>query len=48
MAHALAKERDRGKQASTLIATKLGFPVYRALGYRDVGHLEMWERRKAA
>ena len=31
---------------STLIATKLGYPVYEQLGYRDVGGLEMWERRK--
>jgi GNAT superfamily N-acetyltransferase len=46
LAHALLKERDSGKQGSTLIATKLGFPVYEALGYRDVGGLEMWERRK--
>jgi GNAT superfamily N-acetyltransferase len=47
LAHALAKERERGKQASTLIATKLGFPVYEKLGYRDVGHLQMWERRRS-
>ena len=33
-------------RATTLIATKLGFPVYEKLGYRDVGGLEMWERRK--
>ena len=46
MAHALAKERDSGRLASTLIATKLGFPVYEWLGYRDVGGLEMWEKRK--
>jgi GNAT superfamily N-acetyltransferase len=48
LAHALARERDRSKQASTLIATKLGFPVYEKLGYRDVGGLEMWERRRPA
>jgi GNAT superfamily N-acetyltransferase len=46
LAHALLKERDSGKQGSTLIATKLGFPVYEALGYRNVGGLEMWEHRK--
>jgi hypothetical protein len=33
---------------STLIATKLGHPVYEKLGYRDVGTLEMWERRRQA
>jgi GNAT superfamily N-acetyltransferase len=46
LAQALIEQRDASKQASTLIATKLGRPVYEALGYRDVGGLEMWERRK--
>lgn len=46
LGHALERERERGKLASTLISTKLGYPVYRALGYRDAGGLEMWERRK--
>jgi GNAT superfamily N-acetyltransferase len=46
LAHALQKERDSGKQGSTLIATKLGFPVYESLGYRNIGGLQMWERRK--
>jgi GNAT superfamily N-acetyltransferase len=47
LGHALEHERERGKSASTLIATKLGYPVYEKLGYRDVGRLEMWERRKS-
>jgi GNAT superfamily N-acetyltransferase len=46
LGHVLERARDAGKQGTTLIATKLGFPVYTALGYRDVGGLEMWERRK--
>ncbi|HSD23750.1 MAG TPA: GNAT family N-acetyltransferase [Solirubrobacterales bacterium] len=46
LAHALERERERGKVASTLIATKLGRPVYEKLGYRDAGGLEMWERRR--
>jgi len=46
LGHALESERGRGKTGSTLIATKLGYPVYEKLGYRDVGGLEMWERRK--
>ena len=46
MGSALERARESGKTASTLIATKLGFPIYIALGYRDVGGLEMWERRK--
>jgi GNAT superfamily N-acetyltransferase len=45
---ALAQQREAGKAASTLISTKLGFPVYSSLGYREVGGLEMWERRKPA
>jgi len=46
LGHALERERGRGKLGSTLIATKLGFPVYTGLGYRDVGGFEMWERRE--
>jgi GNAT superfamily N-acetyltransferase len=46
LGHALERERERGKSASTLIATKLGYPLYEKLGYRDVGTLQMWERRK--
>lgn len=46
LAHALERARERGISASTLIATKLGYPVYETLGYREVGRLEMWERRK--
>ena len=46
LGHALERERESGKTGSTLISTKLGYPVYRFLGYRDVGGLEMWERRK--
>jgi GNAT superfamily N-acetyltransferase len=46
LAHALERERERGKLGSTLIATKLGRPVYEKLGYEDAGGLEMWERRK--
>jgi len=45
LAHALERERERGRLASTLIATKLGRPVYEKLGYRDAGGLEMWEKR---
>jgi GNAT superfamily N-acetyltransferase len=43
---ALGREWEGGKVASTLIATKLGRPVYEKLGYRDAGGLEMWERRR--
>jgi len=45
-AHALAEARGRGALTSTLQATRLGYPVYARLGYRDVGVLQMWERRR--
>ena len=46
MAHALVDARQRGLLTSTLVATKMGRPVYERLGYRGVGQLEMWERRE--
>jgi GNAT superfamily N-acetyltransferase len=42
----LSEARVRGCDVSTLEATKLGAPVYERLGYRDIGTLEMWERRR--
>jgi ribosomal protein S18 acetylase RimI-like enzyme len=45
LAHGLADAAERGSQSVTLIATKLGYPVYRRLGFEDVGVFEMWERR---
>jgi hypothetical protein len=41
----LLDSRDRGCKTTTLQATKMGEPVYAALGYRVIGRLEMWERR---
>lgn len=46
LGEALGRERERGKLASTLVATRLGRPVYEKLGYRDAGELQMWERRR--
>ena len=46
LGEALERERERGRAASTLIATRLGRPVYEKLGYRDAGGLEMWEWRR--
>jgi N-acetylglutamate synthase-like GNAT family acetyltransferase len=46
IAHALADAVERGARTSTLVATKLGLPVYERLGYRPLGALEMWERRR--
>jgi GNAT superfamily N-acetyltransferase len=45
LAHALADAADRGLETSTLVATRLGRPVYERLGYRSFGTLQMWERR---
>ena len=46
MAHALVDGRERGLRTSTLVATKMGRPLYERLGYRGVGGLEIWERRE--
>jgi ribosomal protein S18 acetylase RimI-like enzyme len=47
MRRALSDGRDRGCEVTTLQATKAGQPVYERLGYRDLGALQMWERRKS-
>jgi GNAT superfamily N-acetyltransferase len=46
MARALADAVEQGLETTTLQSTKLGYPVYEKLGYRDLGELQMWERRK--
>ena len=46
MARALTDARERGRLTTTLVATKLGLPVYESVGYRDFGAIVMWERRK--
>ena len=46
MARALGDARERGRLTTTLVATKLGRPVYEWVGYRDFGAIVMWERRK--
>jgi ribosomal protein S18 acetylase RimI-like enzyme len=46
MRRALAEARRRGCDVSTLQATTLGRPVYERLGYRSLGTIEMWERRR--
>jgi GNAT superfamily N-acetyltransferase len=47
MRRALADGRRRGCEVTTLQATRVGRPVYERLGYRPLGTIEMWERRKA-
>jgi GNAT superfamily N-acetyltransferase len=45
MKAALADARERGCTTSTLQSTDAGYPIYVRLGYRDLGRLQMWERR---
>jgi GNAT superfamily N-acetyltransferase len=47
LGQALVDARERGCTTTTLQATKLGEPVYARLGYRSLGTIEMWERRRA-
>ena len=46
LTHALRESRERGCTSSTLQATRVGRPVYQRLGYRDLGRIGMWERRR--
>jgi GNAT superfamily N-acetyltransferase len=46
MRQALLDARERGCQTTSLQATAMGRPVYRRLGYRELGAIEMWERRR--
>jgi GNAT superfamily N-acetyltransferase len=48
LTRALLDARERGCETSTLQATRIGRPLYARLGYRDLGAVEMWERRPAA
>ena len=47
MRQALSDAREAGCQTTTLQATQLGRPVYRRLGYRELGAIQMWERRRS-
>jgi GNAT superfamily N-acetyltransferase len=42
----LQRARDLGARTTTLQASKLGRPVYAALGYESFGPMNMWERRR--
>jgi predicted acetyltransferase len=46
LAQALVDARRRGLRTSTLEATKAGTPIYAGLGYRDLGVIQMWVRRR--
>ena len=45
MAKALDDAEDRGCRTSTLQASKMGYPLYASLGYRDLGRLDVFEYR---
>ena len=47
MAHAMADARERGRTTATLQATDLGRPVYERLGFRSLGEIQMWEKRRS-
>ena len=47
MIHALMEARERGCTTSSLQATRRGRPVYLRLGYRDMGTVDMWEKRRS-
>jgi GNAT superfamily N-acetyltransferase len=46
MRNVLARALQRGATTTTLEATQLGRPIYRRMGYRDLGAMGMWERRR--
>jgi ribosomal protein S18 acetylase RimI-like enzyme len=45
---ALAHGRGHDCEITTLQATKMGQPAYERLGYRGLGAIEMWERRRSS
>lgn len=47
MRHALREARAEGARTTSLEASAQGEPVYARMGYRSLGRLGMWERRKA-
>ncbi len=47
MRQALLDARRRGCKSSSLQSSKLGFPVYERLGYRDVCAIDTWEQKPA-
>jgi GNAT superfamily N-acetyltransferase len=48
LGHALADAAERGIRTSTLVSTRLGYPVYERAGYRAFGSFAMWERAPGA
>jgi predicted GNAT family acetyltransferase len=48
MCQAVSDARERGMQTTSLQATQMGRAIYARLGYRDLGAIQMWERRRPA
>jgi ribosomal protein S18 acetylase RimI-like enzyme len=46
MLQALRDARERGRETSTLQATKEGFRIYEGMGYEEIEPIDMWERRR--
>lgn len=46
MRRALREALEAGCATTTLEATAMGAPVYHGMGYRTLGTLQMWERRR--
>jgi GNAT superfamily N-acetyltransferase len=46
LGHALADAAERGMRTSTLVATRMGYPVYERVGFRALEPFSMWERRQ--
>ncbi len=46
MSVALGEARARGCTTASLQASPMGYPVYRKLGFLDLGKMSMWERRR--
>jgi GNAT superfamily N-acetyltransferase len=46
MSVALAEARARGCTSASLQASPMGYPVYRKLGFLDLGRMSMWELRR--
>jgi GNAT superfamily N-acetyltransferase len=45
--HVLADAAKRGNDTATLVATKMGIPVYERAGFRPIERISMWERAPA-